>query len=366
MFEPGHLSRVAELMRHLWSPHPDRNAAYLDWKYRRNPYITEPLIYLAFDGDRLAGMRGCFGTRWVAGDAGESCVMPYPDDLIVEPAYRTRGLHRVIMGVALEDLRRRGYRYAVNLSATRYTMLASQRMKWRIAGTMGAVVRRSPRCRLADGAADALRRLPGAWRWADRVALCGGRSGDRVFERLDRRLATPRRSACPVQVQDRPRVADMAALAAALPRDGRIRHVRDEAYFRWRFANPFRSYRFVFVGGDRLEGYLVLQHGLDVPGTRVSIVDAEATNERAAARLLGAVLEMGAFPAVRAWSVGASASWVALLAQHGFQAIDESHQHVIMARSLGAGELRQPWLLGGRSLDTRADWDLRMIDSMVG
>jgi len=55
----------------LWSPDTRLNASYLEWKYHQNPYIREPLIYLAFVGDKLAGMRGASGTRWEVGDPAE-------------------------------------------------------------------------------------------------------------------------------------------------------------------------------------------------------------------------------------------------------------------------------------------------------
>jgi hypothetical protein len=63
-YSAEHKPLVAELAQHLWSPHPDLNERYLEWKYRQNPYIRDPLIYLAFAGDRLAGMRGAFGSLW--------------------------------------------------------------------------------------------------------------------------------------------------------------------------------------------------------------------------------------------------------------------------------------------------------------
>src|SRR5262245_24368207 len=107
---------VLRLQRHLWHSDVEVNSAYLDWKYHQNPYIREPLVYLAFVGGRLAGMRGAFGTRWEAGESAENFTLPYPDDLVIDPAFREQGLHRVIMNFVLDDLAKRGYRYVVNLS----------------------------------------------------------------------------------------------------------------------------------------------------------------------------------------------------------------------------------------------------------
>src|SRR5262245_31682246 len=124
-FSPEHESLVAQLQRHLWNPDVQLNAAYLRWKYFDNPYFREPLLYLAFTGDRLIGMRGAMGTRWEVGHPVERHTLPYADDLVIDPAFRGRGLHGIIMRFALDDLARRGYRYVINLSAGHVTRLLS-------------------------------------------------------------------------------------------------------------------------------------------------------------------------------------------------------------------------------------------------
>jgi len=120
-YSAEHKPLVVELARHLWSPDPRLNERYLDWKYHQNPYIRDPLIYLAFVGDELVGMRGAFGSLWEVGNPAEFFALPYADDLVIDPAFRRQGLHRVIMNFALRDLAGRGYRYVVNLSAGKIT-----------------------------------------------------------------------------------------------------------------------------------------------------------------------------------------------------------------------------------------------------
>ena len=182
-------SLVAELARHLWSPDPRLNALYLDWKYHQNPYVRNPLLYLAFVGDKLVGMRGAFGSRWEVGSSAETFCLLYVDDLVIDPAYRGQGLHRVIMNVALRDLAGRGYRYVINLSASRVTANASMNMHWRNAGPVGALYRRTLRKTVVDFLFGCARRLPLVWRWADNVSALSGRSGDHLFDRLDARFS---------------------------------------------------------------------------------------------------------------------------------------------------------------------------------
>jgi GNAT superfamily N-acetyltransferase len=368
LYDDRHRELVADLQRYSWSPDVRLNARYLDWKYHRNPYIEEPLIYLAFSGEHLVGMRGAFGMKFEIGDPPEYFVLPYADDLVVHPAHRARGLHRRIMEFALGDLKRRGYRYVVNLSASRVTALMSLRMKWRSAGSFQPVHRRT-RCRkVVDRLADQARRWPFLWRWADNLAAMCERSGDRLFDRLDARVAAANRSRPTERLLATavPLAREMALLVARLPRDGRIRHIRDETYFNWRFADPTRSYRFLYAGRERLEGYLVLHRSLGNDSDRVRIVDWEAESDRVGEELLGAGVNSGAFPELFAWAAATPASAVPMLDRHGFERLPVPYQTSILVRSTRDEELKSPWTLGGRRLDEAGSWDLRMLNSMIG
>jgi len=158
----------------------------------------------------------------------------------------------------------------------------------------------------------------------------------------------------------------MEQLVARLPRSGRIRHVRDQTYFDWRFRNPLRSYRYLYAGGDRIEGYLVLQRPLTGNVDQVSIVDWEAESEPALEALLAAAIEHGRFPALRAWRLGASPAVRRILDRHGLIPVRSRYESGILVRSVRNAELDEPWMLGGRCLDDASQWDMRMIYSMAG
>jgi len=159
----------------------------------------------------------------------------------------------------------------------------------------------------------------------------------------------------------------MANLVARLPWDGRIRHVRDETYFNWRFANPMRRYCFVYVGGECLEAYLVLHQSLDFARNLVQIVDFEAESEEAAEELFEGLLQLGAFPELRAWAAAMPPAAAATLYRRGFaDQSDGVFQKSILVRTLLEDELSRPWTLGGHRIDEAASWDVRMIYSMVG
>jgi len=367
-YSAGHKGQVAELQRHLWSPDTRLNAAYLEWKYHQNPYIRDPLIYLAFVGDKLAAMRGAFGTRWEVGDPAEFFNLPYPDDLVVDSAYRGQGLHRTIMNFALRDLAGRGHRYVVNLSASEITAEASMNMQWRDAGRVKSLHRRTLRKTAADFLSAGVRHLPLLWRWVDDISALSGRSGGHLFDRLDARLSAPdqARDTGSLFAQRTPLIREMAQLVARLSWDGRIRHVRDETFFAWRFGNPLRDYRFVYSGRERLRGYMVLQQSRGGNADRASIVDLEGESEQIRTELLSAAIEHGKFPELFLWQLGASPAAAQVIERRGFKPLNAYHENSILVRSLRDDDLDAAWMLGGRPLDDADHWDLRMIYSMVG
>jgi GNAT superfamily N-acetyltransferase len=364
-YGPEHASLVAGLQRHLWTPDAELNAAYLDWKYHQNPYIREPLIYLAFADEQLVGMRGVFGTRWEVGEPSESFTLPYADDLLIDPAFRRGGVHGQLMRFALDDLERRGYRYLISLSAGPVTQRTSVLMRWRNAGSVNHVQRRAMRRTTMDAMSGRFSKLPVVWRLAETLQRLGGPAGDRVFDRFDSRSVRRgrRRNASAIFSETAPLADEMASLVNRLPTDGRFRHVRDRTYFEWRFRNPLRSYRFLYAGGDRLAGYLVLQRALD-RNDRACIVDWEAEHVSVLDGLLTAAIEEGRFPVLSAWRLGASPAAGQLLDRRGFKPAVRSK--CVLVRAVRSTDLDDRWMLAGRPLDDASQWDLRMAYSMDG
>lgn len=366
-YDAEHRSLVVDLQRELWSPDVALNAAYLDWKYLRNPYIPRPLIYLAFCGDELAGMRGAVGTRWEIGDRREHVTLPYPDDLVIAPAHRARWLHQRIMAFALKDLSARGYEHVVNLSAGRTTAAGSMKMRWRSAGSVLPIHRQSLRKKLADRLVNRIRHMKFVWRCADDLSRFCLPPADRVFERLEKRFPVTNGSPSGqgVFLEKSPLVREMAQLVERLPRNGRIRHLRDETYLAWRYGNPLRSYRFLYSGSERLNGYLVLQRSLGSDTTRVSIVDWEADDDLVRRKLLDAAIE-GDFPELFAWTSGIEPAAAKMFERCGFVQVRSGFETNILVRSVHEEDLKRSWLLCGRPLDDQDNWDLRMIYSMAG
>jgi hypothetical protein len=163
----------------------------------------------------------------------------------------------------------------------------------------------------------------------------------------------------------------MAALVARRQYDGRLRHLRDERYFDWRFRDPRSEYRFLFVGGDTLEGYLVVKHTncFADARARVEIVDVEADEPRIRSALLEAAIHAGGFSEVVIWRASLDAGFRDDLTRFGFKPIDSPVVHggpQILVRPIDDARLQQEWRINGVRLLDLGNWDMRMIYSMAG
>ncbi|MGH7787064.1 MAG: GNAT family N-acetyltransferase [Candidatus Binatia bacterium] len=354
---------IARLQVHLWGADVGCNAAYLRWKYSENPYLDDTLIQLVRQDGQLVGMRGLFGTLWEVDGSGAPHVLPYADDFVIAPEHRNRGVAARLMQANAEAAARRGFRFAVNLSAGPITFVGSLASGWRSAGSFGPVTYRRP----ASRAEQRLHALVGP-RLSGRVApLLRVLRREGGFDRLDRAGAAP--SGIAVERQTRPEA--MAALVRRLPWDGRIRHVRDARYFAWRFRNPLHEYRFLFAGQGDLQGYLVLQRYRSswADQTLINVVDWEAVDDATRATLLDAALALGQPRQLQTWTSGVAPATAALLRQRGFAAAAPASVRTrsagLLVRRLDAAA-DATWQLGSRNLLTLADWDLRLLYSMAG
>jgi GNAT superfamily N-acetyltransferase len=370
---PYHSARknqVAELHAHFWGD-IDVSKAYLEWKYERNPYIGEPLIYLALHGDEPVGMRGMYGALWEAGSPPQRLPGLIADDLVVAPEHRNRGLITKIMGAAFDDLSEKGWEYLFSLSAGPVTRISSLGMGWRNVGPVGELRRVSGRWMLLRRLTRYMSRTRFLWRYADNVRDLGARhpfSNFRYRQTKSTIKIGPFASLC-----QEPRPEEMARLVERIPYDGRIRHVRDRAYFAWRFQLPIYKYWFLYWEELELDGYLVLQEYLleSMDRTRINIVDWEATSDRVRAGLLQAVLRLGYFPELRIWSATLPAGTKGLLEDIGFRLKEgksgiNDEQDCILVKPLREGAGETDCVLANRRLQDIADWDVRMIYSMRG
>ena len=363
-----HKEAVARFQTGLWSRDVEVNRRYLEWKHERNPYAEGPRMHLAFDGDALVGLRSMYPARWRLGSPVREVDVLVADDLQVRDDHRDSGLVSAIMRAAFDDLRARGVEYVFSLAAQPVTIVAQLAMGWRSAGHMRRVGRSSTEHRVRTSVRERLRGLPWVWRYSHATADIERDP----FVRFDTHLGAASPGEARVELSDTARVAEMAALVGRLHCDGRIRHVRDETYLRWRLAHPMNAYRFVYAGGDTLEGFLVLKWSRARVGVNpsVEVADLEATSPRVALALLETAIQRGRFPMLVTWRATHVPEVAAALDGLGFETVDrESATHgwpSVLVRCVDDARLQEDWTLHGVRLLDPSSWDVRMIYTMTG
>jgi hypothetical protein len=365
-----HKRAIAELQKGLWSSDGALNLRYLEWKYERNPYVRETLIYVALDEDRVVGMRGFHGARVEAGSPARTFPALFADDALIASDYRNRGLVTRILKTAHDDLAERGHRLLLSIgNASRLNGLGMMTLGWRSAGGLRPLGRVSERTTWRTRLRRAVARSPVIWRYSN-ARFFASADQRRPFRHLDASMARRRASESPIKVERAPRLDAMADLVQRLPHDGRIRHVRDREYFGWRLANPLSDFRFLYRGDTRIDGYLILARRASDLGAldRVYIADLEGADEAVRAELLHAAIERGRFPMLVNWSAALRDETLQTLSAHGFAPIDVNEAArgfpCVLARLLPGGQSADVFALNGRALLDVTDWDVRVLYSM--
>ncbi|MCE7985828.1 MAG: GNAT family N-acetyltransferase [Caldilinea sp. CFX5] len=389
-YRPEHKTQIVELQRFLWSQEIDLNLAYWAWKYDRNPYFADPLLYLAFDQTQLVGVMGAYGIQWAMGSTGSQLTVPCLGDLVILPAYRSQGILSQLMAFTLADLTARGYPYVFDLSSTPETMLIQLMSGWRNVDFLQtalwqanppdtAVQRQNGHVTMPDRLRALVREIPGVVPAYRRVrdlvqstvdGATKAPAGRAVFAEVD---AHPQRMVgrrSPITWCETPQPAAMADLVQRTATDQRIRHVRDAAFFAWRYQNPTAHYRFLYWGEPQLEGYLVLQAPLQANGyARVNMVDWVATNNQVRSELLRVALRCG-FAELYLWSATLSAETKQLLQQSGFRFTDKSGSvrrdaklPTILLKALQPVQSADEWRWAERHLLDVRNWEIALADT---
>ena len=360
-YTPDHRRDVAQLQTRLWSPDPALNERYLQWKYERNPYGGEPEIFLAYEHGEIVGMRGFYASCWIVDGLPTPTRLLVADDFVLREDKRNTGLMSGIMGTACAALREGGHEFVLNLSGGPVTVLSSLAMGWRSAGNLRPVGRRSRMRALRVGFERRLARAPLVWR------LVAGGTAREPFARLDALGdVRVRQRGVDIRMQATAPAARMAELSRRIRHGGRIRHVHDETFLAWRFANPLHQYRYLCAGEESLAGVLVVKGTSRDP--RVSIVHLEALDERTALALLDAAIRYGGFAELATWSAALDRVLALDLQQLGFRPIGGAAHGCpcVLVRSTDDAKLGDDWTLAGVRLLDLGSWELGMIDSMAG
>lgn len=362
-------NRTVELRRVANETEFVDSLAYLEWKYEANPYVRDTIMYIAVRADQVVAMRGMYGTRWHVGRSGKVADILCADDFAVAKEVRSSGVAARLMHEALVDLAKRGESWLLNASGGYVTVLSSLAAGWKSIGAMAPLMRRNRRSALHEPLSKSVEGRAFVWRFGE--YLTRSQSTDvRPYARLDSMGTRDFPRQARILVGSAPRAEEMSSLAERFRAADTMHHVRDPAFYKWRYANPERSYRFVFheTAGE-LTGFLVFsaQPSFRAPNTPFRLVEWEGASPEIKEKMLTTALRRARFPGIECWSASFGERENHILRSAGFVASAPD----LRARGLPAILLRTlredgNIEIGGLRLDEDSSWNVQLIDSMHG
>ncbi len=334
------------------------NEQHFRWQQEECPWFEAHQAALALYEGRVVGMRVLQPAEWEAGTPAVRFKGPCYAGTVIEEGHRSKGLMSRLTRAVEEQARRGGARFALNLNAGPVTHMGALAEGWRRLGAFGPVIRPA--------------------------AIEGFDPGRRVLRGARRALAVvlPAPGAG-VKISGRLRPDEMAELAASGGNDGRLRHVKDARWFRWRYADPSSRYLFVYFERERrLVGYMALHRAAPpLPGGPLNLVDWERSDRLDWSEMLRVVTRVAdrrVLP-VTTWSAALPPDERERLPDLGFVprppsgALARQRPTFLVGRiepsepaeAVGSTRDRSDddgdWTVGGRRVDRVDEWDLRPI-----
>jgi hypothetical protein len=232
-----HKLKLIDLLKYMWI-NLDENARLdrFEWRYENNPYQEKPFIYLAFNGEKLAGLRAFVVQRFCL--KGINYMVFSPADAIVHPDYRRMGIFTKLNAAFLEDIDNSYLENSVilNLSSNKYSTSGNLKQGWQ--------------------------KTNGSKKYSLKVSTVNFLKtkifGKDAFDRLsDLNISIKRTYQMIISKKlDNSEITDF--LAKTRDKE-KITNIRDEKYFRWRYAYQGEKYRYIYyIHGDELVGYCII------------------------------------------------------------------------------------------------------------
>jgi hypothetical protein len=372
-YRPEFKYEVADIEKYLWGSNIELNVKYLEWKYEQNPYKLYHSLYLSLYDGKVVGATGYSWGMWQIGKPPLNLLVPCNADASIDPDHRRRGLLTKMNKLSLEDFKKSDLEYSYTLSANPNSTAANLKLGW-----------------FSRGNIEIGYRLPIPEQMVNDSNLIS-RYSKKIVNRLQtgfraNSLSTEQEADPLILVDTKyrknegkydkyifiamsPKSDEMTALVDLIGYDGRLRHIRDQQFFDWRFKNPSSRYRFLFLARDsNLDGYLILRASTDLSRKAITIVDLEAVDHQTRNELLKAAVDLCRNSLLIIWTDSLSPESRSALEQLGFTFSTESSDDMpthpnILIYAIRQGSTNTPFVFSGLNLLDRKNWDLRAIYS---
>lgn len=220
--------QVIELMNYLWNFNKELWKPYFEWKFEANPYIDEPLAFIALDGEKVVAFRGYMVIPFQIYDKKYLCAVLA--DTVTHADYQRKGLFSRVTKYSIQEILKDGrYLISLNSSSGGKTLNGYLKLGWKplcereqlfrftIGGIMNKLLHRQP---------------PNTY-------IKSSYTGRTLV------------------LSDKCNVKDMCGIPFIYDH---LSHCREERFYAWRFQNPRDKYKFAYNYDTQgnLVAYLVL------------------------------------------------------------------------------------------------------------
>lgn len=361
-YNPIYNNQICELEKEIWSPDPDVNKSYLQWKYFDNPHSDTPRIYLAVSEGRVIAVRGMYESKWQLGNDVFTALCA--GDTVIHPDYRNNAVYPELTNFLKNDLYELGYRYLFSFSAGSVTLINSLAMGWKSIGRI-RMMSKEPYPRTALGKLTSEHKIKKLMKNTIAAKFLGravNKFGHNKALNYQKNIHTH------IRIEENPIPDEMAVLAGTLVKDNKLVLTRDEKYFKWRYGNPLSKYVFLYWYDKELKGYLTAQTPLYRNDfmKKFNITDLEGVNSTIKMDLLKSAVSLLDTRSVSIWSNMLDKNCLNFLALNGFIESKSTSSAAVYTPTVLVTMTKGPTFEiehhGTNLLDIN-NWDLKMIYS---
>ena len=213
-----------------------------EWKYEKNPYLDESLVFLALSDDKIVGHRAFVVQKF---KAKKEYLMGTPADALVHPDHRRQGIFSRLTDFSIEHISENDLLdFLISLSSTKESSKGNMKAGFRPLGERKKLYRFSIKKIFKN-------------RYEGGIDLNTKISAEKTGHTIE--------------ITNELKTKNIINLMKISTEDTRLKNARDEQFYRWRFDECLDEHIYLYFWNQgNLEGYLSMEkdnfpfYGLDL------------------------------------------------------------------------------------------------------
>jgi len=244
-YKSNYKQSIVSILQDMWQGLDESEIRQrFEWRYEQNPHQKTPCIYLAVDGERLAGFRAF--VQQIFQFRNNKYYVLSPADVIVHPDYRRQGIFSKLNNAAIQDIHNTfgSEGIILNLSSNKLSTPGYLKKSWQ--------------------KVNCLKRYCYKASWINCIK-------NKITSRKPNKGHFPNKrksNGYELKITPELKAKEMAEFAQKQRNPDQLANIRDEAFFVWRYAYQAEQYIYVYCYKDStMQGYLVIKKMSDIQCT---------------------------------------------------------------------------------------------------